>query len=363
MTSAYSWGANSHGQLGLGIECELCATPQLLSRLSFNVNAVRAIRGGGGHVLVLDQNRRLHACGWNNRGQLGIDHTDDIQSEFTAIPMEFFKDCTIESFACGWDLSGAITSDGSLYVWGSNAFQQLGICQRGFTAVRRPLQVQLPRGELPRQVTFGLRHCSVLTQDNRIYIFGRLRINDPHPALKITQVAFNRMEDIDRVQCDFQIDAIAGGQNHLLILAENRRRVLALGDNKFGQANCFEFEDDVKQMVAGWTHNGVVTRTNKVFLWGRNCYGQLGQAGCDAIRTPVELTLLDGAVPKKLHLGSEHGLVVSTDGRVFTWGWNEHGNCGNGSSDNLFCPSLVALKGTCRVAGTGAGFCYAICEE
>ncbi|XP_055917296.1 secretion-regulating guanine nucleotide exchange factor [Eupeodes corollae] len=361
--TAYSWGANSHGQLGLGIESELCSTPQPLSRLSFNINAVRAIRGGGGHVLVLDQYGRLHACGWNNRGQLGIDLSDDNQSHFTAIPSQFFKDCTIESFACGWDLSGAITSDGCLYVWGSNAFQQLGVCQRGFNAVRRPLALQLPRNEVPRQVTFGLRHCSVLTQDNHIYVLGRLRANDIHPALKMTQVAFNKMEDILRFQCDYKIDAIAGGQNHLLILAENRRRVLALGDNKFGQANCFEFEEDVKQLVAGWTHNGVLTKSNKIFLWGRNCYGQLGKAACDTIRTPVELNLPDGVVPKKLHLGSEHGLVCSTDGKVYTWGWNEHGNCGNGSSDNLFTPTLVPLKSACKVAGTGAGFCYALCEE
>lgn len=360
--TAYSWGANSHGQLGLGIECELCASPQPLTKLSFNVNAVRSIRGGGGHVLVLDKCGRLHACGWNNRGQLGIGSSEDSQSEFSVIPSEFFKDSTIESFACGWDLSGAITSNGELYVWGSNAFQQLGVCQRGFTSVRRPLLLQLPRGEVARQITFGLRHCSILTQDEKIYILGRLRLNDPHPALKITQTPFNRMEDVIRVQCEYKIDTIVGGQNHLLILVENRRRVLALGDNKFGQANCFEFED-VKQLVAGWTHNGVLTKNNKVFLWGRNCYGQLGRAECDAIRIPVELVLPDGFVPKKLSLGSEHGMVRSTDGKVFTWGWNEHGNCGNGSSDNLFSPTLVPLKTSCKVSGTGAGFCYAFCED
>lgn len=36
-----------------------------------------------------------------------------------------------------------------------------------------------------------------------------------------------------------------------------------------------------------------------------------------------------------LALGAEHGLVVTRSLAVWTWGWNEHGNCGNGSDVNV----------------------------
>lgn len=84
-------GANSHGQLGLGYESELCMTPQRLSKCSFVPQLVRCIRGGGGHVLILDSNGRLHACGWNNRGQLGLNSDDECHSEFSMVPTEYFE--------------------------------------------------------------------------------------------------------------------------------------------------------------------------------------------------------------------------------------------------------------------------------
>lgn len=49
--------------------------------------------------------------------------------------------------------------------------------------------------------------------------------------------------------------------------------------------------------------------------------------------------------------GSEHNLAIqrySRDGRssLHSWGWNEHGNCGNGSTENILMPTKVALQGT-----------------
>jgi len=65
-------------------------TPQRVTRCSFAAPQVRFIRGGGGHVLILDTNGRVHACGWNNRGQLGLDSTEECHNEFKMIPTEFF---------------------------------------------------------------------------------------------------------------------------------------------------------------------------------------------------------------------------------------------------------------------------------
>lgn len=68
-------------------------SPQRLSKYSFVPHQVRCIRGGGGHVLILDTNGRVHACGWNNRGQLGLDSTEECHNEFSMVPTEFFEVC------------------------------------------------------------------------------------------------------------------------------------------------------------------------------------------------------------------------------------------------------------------------------
>lgn len=38
----------------------------------------------------------------------------------------------------------------------------------------------------------------------------------------------------------------------------------------------------------------------------------------------------------QFHLGSEHGLLLTQKGKMYSWGWNEHGSCGNGTVDNQY---------------------------
>lgn len=252
----------------------------------------------------------------------------------------------VESIACGWDISGCITVTKKLYVWGSNSFQQLGLCQREFNAVRRPLSIILPRNDTPTRISFGLRHCAILTADHKIYVFGRLRIGDEPPAdLCITSTTLN-CAPVIKIQAnepsELRIIGVASGQNHILLkvidlpYGDGSKRVIALGDNKFGQANSFQFDEDIKQIATGWTHNAVTFKDNRILIWGRNCYGQLGIGSVTQNQaTPQELDLPSSIKVSRLHFGSEHGLLRSTSGEVYTWGWNEHGNCGNDATDNL----------------------------
>lgn len=253
----------------------------------------------------------------------------------------------METISCGWDISGAITLTKRLFVWGSNAFHQLGICQRGFMAVRRPMPVRLPRDEAAQRVSFGLRFCAVLTQDNKIYIFGRLRIMDPAPMeLDITSTSLHRT-NVMKIQAhnpnELRIVSLVSGQNHMLLKcvdleAGGSKRIVALGDNKFGQTNAFQFDEDVRQLAVGWTHNAVWLKGHSIQLWGRNCYGQLGTGSFSdqqATPTPLHLQLKEGHTPARLHMGAEHGLLRTTAGEIYTWGWNEHGNCGNNATENL----------------------------
>lgn len=39
--------------------------------------------------------------------------------------------------------------------------------------------------------------------------------------------------------------------------------------------------------------------------------------------------------------GSEHSLVLTDEGKLFSFGWNEHGSCGNGDSVDLLAPCIV----------------------
>lgn len=209
--------------------------------------------------------------------------------------------------------------------------------------------MQLPHNDAPLRISFGMRHTAVLTDDSKIYVYGRLRISDSLPdelnVVKISQSSIV-IKLIPRLSGELAIQNVASGQNHLVMhLApaedqlDNRaptKRVLVVGDNKFGQGNSFQFDEEIIAIAAGWTHTAVLLKDHRVLLWGRNCYGQLGLGTyTDSHPTPMEINISKAIIPKDLHLGSEHGLFRSKEGDIFTWGWNEHGNCGNDSTNNV----------------------------
>ncbi|XP_055711919.1 secretion-regulating guanine nucleotide exchange factor [Phlebotomus papatasi] len=348
--SLFAWGANSHGQLAIGVENEMEVLPVEVDT-SFLEAEILQISGGGGHTLILDTAGRVYSCGWNSRGQLGIGNQENT-SRFVRIPQSSFLGKRIRSVACGWDNSGAVTEDGELFVWGSNKFGQLGMQDTGSVSqLNIPRKVCLPDRVLA--VDFGLRHLCIVAEGGTIYLAGKSKcltaIEDKSCSQKFGGFLSFSGEKIVK---------IATGQHHFLYQIHSGE-INTLGDNKFNQLaddSLKNFASETVDLKSGWTHSGLLTKSGKVFLWGRNVYGQIGQIPeGQSVATPTELAICD---VREFHLGSEHGLCVSMAGDVFTWGWNEHGNCGNGSTKDVFKPQKVNLPGKCAVAGVGAGFCF-----
>ena len=168
--SLMSWGANSHGQLGQGIESEECVLPCEvdLSKCSLKPKKIKKIVGGAGHTLILDDSGSVYSCGWNNKGQTGFPTKDNILS-FRELN-EKLKNKIIVDIACGWDCSAALTIEGTLFLWGSNRFGQLGKHPNSLQWTREPFEVITDRKI--RGISMGLRHTVLLTEDYKILIAG-----------------------------------------------------------------------------------------------------------------------------------------------------------------------------------------------
>ena len=97
----------------------------------------------------------------------------------------------------------------------------------------------------------------------------------------------------------------------------------------------------IKKVSCGWTHVVILLEDGKVCSWGRDDYSQLGEVTHDT-ECPVREVQLTAA---DIEVGSEHCLAVrSSDKAIMSWGWNEHGNCGNGSVQNVANPTKVVFE-------------------
>ncbi|XP_024887797.1 secretion-regulating guanine nucleotide exchange factor isoform X2 [Temnothorax curvispinosus] len=385
-----SWGANSHGQLGQGLLSEQFVLPQEvdLSGCSLKPEAIRKIVGGAGHTLVLDVDGRVYSCGLNNKGQAGITGIEK-ENILTFQRIRALEHEIVIDVCCGWDSSLALTRNGELYVWGSNRYGQLSLDPSVFLSISHPHKILI--GEKIKNVSMGLRHTAIVMENRELYVCGSNNrgqlglINpetmQPYPLLDaFTKVAeWTMQENVENVAC---------GQYHTVVITKRQTyNTYVFGDNKHGQLGFFPktfsetrilqpvciplsgIQHDVQiQIHAGWSHINILSN-GTVFSWGRNDYGQLGRSSSkpqNGISTEERLQCVEH-VPKivQLSVGSEHNVALTDDGVVLCWGWNEHGNCGNGKTENVLRPEVLPISSDsiAVLVGAGAGHSFAVIKD
>jgi len=102
-------------------------------------------------------------------------------------------------------------------------------------------------------------------------------------------------------------------------------------------------------IVAGSRNTMIVTSDGEVFSWGWNARATLGQGHRNIERKPRRVAL-PGVFVQQVTLGGWHSLAVDSDGQTWSWGGNEYQQCGlqgppSTSRDVLTpTPCLVGLR-------------------
>ncbi|HEX8326943.1 MAG TPA: hypothetical protein VF629_05345 [Hymenobacter sp.] len=100
------------------------------------------------------------------------------------------------------------------------------------------------------------------------------------------------------------------------------------------------------QVAVGSSHTLALTTDGRLYAWGSNTDGQLGDGTKTPHHRPAVVRLppsAAGARWKQIAAGTSHSLALATDGRLFAWGNNNHGELGNGFSIDRATPVEVAL--------------------
>ena len=108
-------------------------------------------------------------------------------------------------------------------------------------------------------------------------------------------------------------------------------------------------------------HSLLRSRDGTVWAWGNNTLGQLGDGTTSSRNVPAQVPGLSGVVAVSAgqgfqdeccYRGQGHSLALTQDGRVWAWGYNDHGQLGDGTTTTRFSPVLVSgLSGVTRIAG------------
>ncbi|KAF9004916.1 RCC1/BLIP-II [Hymenopellis radicata] len=145
--------------------------------------------------------------------------------------------------------------------------------------------------------------------------------------------------------------SFALGAQHTAILLTSGQPI-GHGSNRKHQMTDLRKMNGVR--MVGCTWNGIYAVTDDgIVSKGLNSKGQLGH-GEDSPTVEFPFSFTSRSL-KKLACGSEHVVTLFDDGEVWGWGWNEHGNLGVGTTEDIIRPVKIWLDASGKDVNIWAG--------
>ncbi len=286
------------------------------------------------------------AFGVNANGEVGDGTTVD---RTTPVAVKLPAGVTITAVAAGSQHTLALASTGAVFAWGANFAGQLGDATTSDSSI--PTMVQLPKGTIVTAIAGGGDHSLALTSQGTVFAWG-----DGTATPAVVAVAPGTV-----------VTAIAAGFSHNLALT-SRGAVISWGANFSGQlgdgTNNFSSTPvtvllpratSVTGIAAGDNHSLALTASGGVLSWGSNQSGQLGDGTTNDNSLPVAALLPSGVVATGLSAGSEHTLALTSAGTVLAWGANLSGQLGDGTTNGSPLPVVVQLPAGSVATAVAAG--------
>ena len=338
---AYSWGLNTYGQLGNGNNTAASTAVAVSTNGVMSGKTVTSVTAGNTHAIALSSEGMLYAWGTNAAGRLG--NGDSANSN---VPVAVRLEGTPSAPANVWVTAGngSVTVNWSAPITATERpitgyvleYRAVGATSWAATPAIASSATSYTLTGVTNDTSYQLRLAAA-------NLFGRGDYSDsllatPHGQTTITSVTPGG-------------GPIAGGTNVTI-------NGTGLAAKKKG----------VQQVSAGYSHSLALGQDGKVYAWGNDGNGQLGDGSTvSSSSVPVAVLatgVLSGKTITQVATGSGHSLALASDGTVYAWGYNNNGQLGNGSTATTAAtPVAVNMSGVLagkKIIQIAAGYAYSL---
>ena len=266
----------------------------------------------------------------------------------------------VTQLALGYHNSCGLTNTGGMKCWGNNSWGQIGSSASG---------TQTSPSNLPgytsnvSAIAGGHHHTCAITTAGAVRCFGLNWNSNLTPSISSGAVDISvgylhscALMSYGGVKCWGRNDS--AGQ---------------LGDgtttNRVAAVDVVGLTSGVTAITTGHEFSCALLSTGAVKCWGYNGYGQLGDGTNTNRSTPTQVSgITSGAVA--IVAGSNHTCALLSTGDVKCWGYNGHGQLGDGTTTTRYVPTSVISLGTtirsitggwennCAVTTSGGAKCW-----
>ncbi|MFT9116351.1 MAG: IPT/TIG domain-containing protein [Sporolactobacillus sp.] len=374
--NVYTWGNNTYGQLGNDTNTNSSVPVAVYNAGVLSGKIVTSLSAGQNYTLALDSNGQVYAWGDNNDGQLGDGTTINELEPINVSNTGELSGKTIVSIDAAGSSSDAwgfaIDNDGELYSWGDNYYGQLG---NDSNISQSTIEQQtLNTGEAaPAPSVSGISLASGYnTGGDTITITGN-NFSNPvdviiggEEAGDITYISDSTITattpvtsivgtvDVTVKNEDGQFAKLADSFTYKQSAPTVSSITPSVGSTSGGNTvkiNGSGFsvgQSKFKQISAGNSHVLAINNFGNVYSWGNNNSGQLGDGSTDNSITPVAVdtsgTLYDKDIIST-QAGYNFSLALDSNGNVYAWGDNTYGQLGDGTTTSRSSPVNISSSG------------------
>ena len=340
---------------------------------------------GNGFTVSLKSDGTVWSWGTNTSGQLGL-----VDSSNKNKPEQIQVSEDIIDISSGANHTLLLGKSGKVYSFGNNGQGQLGTGNN--TTFKVPTEIKLT--DIVKVVAIENTSFAI-TSEGKVYVWGNgygkspVLLNIDKNVIDIgktyyladdgivrtipkakgdtegkeIKLSLNEYEPgTDPVIEEDRIVQISEGTDHILLLGESGK-VYSYGSNVYGQLGDStrvsrqenitttarlgdkSILENIIEVSAGDRYSIVVTKDGKVYTFGINGEQQLGYSndleakGIQESIYAIQKELTENV--ERVSAGYTHTSVYTEDGNVYTWGNGENGQLGNSDNSSYWEPQLV----------------------
>ena len=357
--SLWTWGRNEQGQLGRS----LTLTTNVLSPVQVGTSSWGMVSTGAANIYGIDINARLFAWGNNTWGQLGTNNTATVGARSSPVQVGTSSWAQV---AANVTHVTALTVDGTLWGWGTNSAGGVG----DNTIINRSSPVQIGTNYISLVSALGTggdgngfsTNNGALDTNYKLYLWGNnsttqllTRING---SSTVNRSAPTQIGSVDILISPIQIGtsswlSVSSGLSHALAVTTDGK-LFNWGLNTNGQlgdttvvakSSPIQVKSGTSfaQISAGFNHSMATDSSDNLWAWGNNSTGQLGDITLIHRSSPVQV----GTAVSKISGGNQHSLYINSTGTLYGAGqgyavnpafysWTQMSMCTN--------PSYAAIR-------------------
>ena len=338
-SEVYFWGNNHYGQLGVdNKEYEDCLYLPKLMRYNTGISLISC---GFEHSFFLTCDGQIYCMGSNNYGQLGLAFNVLNRNSPTLVRGQLGNE-NFTDLSCGAYHTIGTANHKKLITWGRNDHGQCGT--GSLEEKTKPSVIKFPNHlnlepEILEQINItsisgGQIHSGAVLNTGEVFLWGA---NDYGQCAKpptgqqgVKQIIL----EPSRVETDANTQTVCCGYTQSIYLVETGK-VFGCGNNESQQLGVasqeeliidpeeIPFDEPIKDLMSS-NFNAGISEDNTLYIWGATPNGLL--------TTPEKIIGLENNVVQA-KLGENFVCVLDSSNYVYSWGRNESGQLGLGTSD------------------------------